>query len=71
MSQFHRREGSLIFKLDSKETESKKKLIDFVPSRCSVILIILKYWYTFPTYQIIELLKCHCIVIQLSFVLFL
>lgn len=55
MSQFHRREGSLIFKLDSKETESKKRLIDFVPSRCSVMLIILKYWYTFPAYQIIGL----------------
>lgn len=37
-----RRKGSLIFKLDSKETESERKLIDFVLSRLSVILTILK-----------------------------
>lgn len=42
MSQFRRRKSSLIFKLDSKETEFEKKLIDFVPSRLNVILIILK-----------------------------
>lgn len=71
MSQFRRRKSSLIFKLDPKETEFEKKLIDFVPSRLNVILIILKNWYTFPTYQIIGLLKCHCLVIQLNFVLFL
>lgn len=62
MSQFHRRKGGLIFKLESKETEYEWKLIDFVLSRLSVIQTILKNWYTFPTYQIIRLLKCHCIV---------
>lgn len=37
--------GSLIFKLDSKETESERKLIDFVISGLSVILTTLKNWY--------------------------
>lgn len=31
-----------MFKLDSKETEFEKKLIDFVPCRLHIILIILK-----------------------------
>ena len=42
MSQFHRRKGDLIFKLDSKETESEWKLIDFVLSRPSVIRLFLR-----------------------------
>ena len=42
MSQFHRRRGDLIFKLDSKETESEWKLIDFVLSRPSVIRLFLR-----------------------------
>lgn len=42
MSQSHRRKGSLIFKLDSEETKFEKKLIDFVPRRLGVILIIIK-----------------------------
>lgn len=37
-----RRKGSLIFKLDFKEIEFERKLIDFVFSRFSVILIIFK-----------------------------
>lgn len=37
--------GSLIFKLDSKEAESERKLIDFVISRLSVMLTTLKNWY--------------------------
>lgn len=42
MSQFHRRKGDLRFKLDSKETESEWKLIDFVLSRPSVIRLFLR-----------------------------
>lgn len=42
MSKFHKRKGSLIFKLGSKETDSERKLIDFVLSRLSVMLTILK-----------------------------
>lgn len=37
--------GSLIFKLDSKETESERKLIDFVICRLSVMPTTLKNWY--------------------------
>lgn len=42
MSKFHKRKGSLICKLSSKETDSERKLIDFVLSRLSVMLTILK-----------------------------
>lgn len=42
MSKFHRREGSLIFKLDSKETKSERKPFDFVLSRLSEMLTLLK-----------------------------
>lgn len=64
MSQFHRRKSGLIFKLDFKETVSLNK-IDFGLSRVKVIQAI-KNGYTFLTYQMIRLIKCHR-----SFILFL